>query len=381
MPSEHAKLSPSKAERWFKCPGSIRMSELVPEPETSEYAAEGTVAHAAAERCLWENLDAVEIPEDDTYNDEMAECIQLYLDVVREAGEQQPDSTLLVEHRFKITDDVWGTNDACVFKDHGKMTIFDLKYGRGVQVDVEDNPQLMIYLLGAAQETDCWEFEICIVQPRGYHPDGKVRRLTVTPAMIQAFHYELDNNVEKTQDPNAYLHAGEHCRWCPVAGQCPEQAKEALTQFEPVVVGPEMELMSAEQLGSILTRSKELKTWLEALEKWGKKLLLEGMNVPGMKLVHSSGHRKFREDRDIEALAVSQNVDCFTEPKQISPAEFEKRLGKKGVKPKERKEILDGYTMTPSTQALVIESDKRPAIRNADEQFKSNEANEKEIAL
>lgn len=47
----HAKLSPSSAERWMSCPGSVALNEGK-EDRGSSYAAEGTAAHELAEKIL-----------------------------------------------------------------------------------------------------------------------------------------------------------------------------------------------------------------------------------------------------------------------------------------------------------------------------------------
>ena len=132
--------------------------------------------------------------------------------------------------------------------------------------------------------------------------------------------------------------------------------------------------MSVEDLGRILSKAKEFRTWLDALESRAKMLLLEGTAVPGMKLVHSSGRRAWREDTDVEALAEAHEIEePYEAPKLVSPAQFEKLLTKGGYNPNERKEIMEGQTKTPSNQALVPETDKRPAIKNAIEQFEAIE--------
>ena len=49
MPTKHARCSASAAHRWINCPGSVALSDQCPDPGSSSYADEGTVAHNLAE--------------------------------------------------------------------------------------------------------------------------------------------------------------------------------------------------------------------------------------------------------------------------------------------------------------------------------------------
>ena len=159
MPKTHAKLSPSAAERWIHCPGSVQLSEQCPEPESSAYADEGTLAHSVAELKL--RLAAGEISLKD-YSDhfaactdgghywcgEMDEATDYYKDIVLEklAGAGK-DAVLLVEQRFSLEPWVpegFGTSDA-VIVGGDTIEVIDLKYGQGIRVSAEGNPQMSLY--------------------------------------------------------------------------------------------------------------------------------------------------------------------------------------------------------------------------------------------
>ena len=84
--ANHAILSASSSHRWLNCPPSARLCEAY-EDKGSDYAAEGTDAHAL---CEFRLKQALEIPADDPienlswYNEEMEECASGYAAYVLE---------------------------------------------------------------------------------------------------------------------------------------------------------------------------------------------------------------------------------------------------------------------------------------------------------
>jgi hypothetical protein len=192
--TEHALLSASGAHRWMACPGSIRLSEGVPE-RTSAYAEEGTAAHEIAARCLRAGRrDALGIAPDA----EMAAAIDIYLDAVWAAVE--PGDQLLVEHRVDLRPldppvPMYGTADAIVIKPRRRqLHVIDLKFGVGVPIEAAGNPQGRYYALGALlafPEHAVDTVEITIVQPRFPHPAGPVRREIVLALELLLWGREL----------------------------------------------------------------------------------------------------------------------------------------------------------------------------------------------
>ena len=154
MSGAHAPLAPSAAHRWIECPGSIPLCSNVPDVE-SRFAAEGTFAHNIAAECLGADCDAVHFlgTTDGTFtcDEDMAGYVQEYLDEVRAL--LIDGATLMVEERVSLEgliDDCHGTADAIVLSGDGKeLDVFDFKYGAGIFVGADDNPQLRIYGLGA----------------------------------------------------------------------------------------------------------------------------------------------------------------------------------------------------------------------------------------
>lgn len=191
--SQHAVLSASSSHRWLACPGSINMCKGIP-PTTSSYADEGTAAHALAEICLGNKVDkAATYVGRPMYTDgkgkeyivtsEMAEAVQVYLDTIRQDMLDLGGGELFIERKFQLDwlyEGMFGRNDAMVAEPFGILRVYDYKHGAGVAVEVENNPQLMYYGLGAVRDEKVAgayeEIELVVIQPRAIHPDGPVRR-------------------------------------------------------------------------------------------------------------------------------------------------------------------------------------------------------------
>ena len=156
---KHALLSASAAHRWLTCTPSAVLESKEPD-STSEYAAEGTRAHAAGEKLLINWLEGHPRKKVQTDDGEMKECTKAYRDYVIEVfnteKKKTPDALLLIEQRLDFSRWVpggFGTGDAVIVGD-GRLHIIDLKYGKGVPVSAENNPQLKLYALGAVEAYD-----------------------------------------------------------------------------------------------------------------------------------------------------------------------------------------------------------------------------------
>lgn len=242
--THHAKLSPSGAHRWMPCPGSLYLESQYPD-RSSESAEEGTLAHALATHCLDLEYDAaylVGVPFD--YEDhgaekcevitvEMAREVQKYLDHVRGLAN---GGDLLVEQRlpFFANNDVgvpeqFGTSDTVIIREAERLLIIDdLKYGRGVQVFAEQNPQLMLYALGALDEFgllyDFDRVQMGISQPRLDHFDSwecTVEELRAfEQRALQAGKTAL--SIKKLSGGTVFLNPGDkQCKFCEAKGDCP----------------------------------------------------------------------------------------------------------------------------------------------------------------
>ena len=246
----HSKIGASSMARWANCPGSVRECEKVEHVATSIYAAEGTVCHDIAAKCLaapeYYTADKRPRPADwlgdlieqDGHlveiTQELVDAIDVYLQTIRGDYGAEPERPLqLVEHPFHLKDihpDLYGTNDcAHIYRGRKHLRIYDLKMGKGKKVEVEHNEQLLYYAMGAL--LTCGHpidtVELVIVQPRCPHKAGPVRRWTLDAIDLLAWSGDLLDAVKRTEAPDAPLKEGAWCWFCPASQTCPAKAAAA----------------------------------------------------------------------------------------------------------------------------------------------------------
>jgi hypothetical protein len=380
----HAVFAPSAAHRWFACPGSIRLSADVPSV-SSVYAEEGTAAHRLIETCLSTGSDAdmhlggkvmvdsgVEYP----ITEEMVESVQVFLDLVR--GFQDDGYELRSEVKLDLSH-LWpgqfGTGDAVLFHPElNDLHVADFKYGKGVVVEPEENPQLLSYLSGAARLFHNHKLELVtahIVQPR--IPGEQIKSWQTTVERLQAFETEFKAAAELASQPNAPLIAGPHCQFCPAAGICPAlrdaSLKAALAEFaDDIIVLPAVEKLTPAQLGTIMGEVALVEAWCNAVREHALASALDGHIPDGFKIVSRRTNRRWiDEDKAAGALRALYEIEdaaLFTR-KLVSPAQAEKLVGKSDAKGLEAL-----VTRPPGGAMLAPLSDKRkPLSVNAAQEF------------
>lgn len=352
--SEHSKYSPSAAARWLTCPGSLQFQG---EDQSSEYAAEGTVAHALAHSCWLSGADpelfvgqsrscdghTIVIDED------MARYVQQYLDVVETKGEGKQ---VLIENRIEhsMCEGFGGTIDCLIVSD--KIEVIDFKYGAGIPVDVDQNLQLACYgLLARDKLQRMGDVELTVVQPRATHAEGPVRTWAVPGDFLSDLMLQILEVADG--DRSDEFAAGDHCRWCPGKADCKELYNLTLetvkAEFDPEGMTPEL---AAEVLG----KRTAINAYLNEVERWAHSQMDQGVSVPGYKLVDAFGNRRFAVD---ESEIVRRCRNRKFGKKQIyktellSPAQLEKVVGK---------ELVTSLVERPKKGTTIVpESDKRPA--------------------
>ena len=371
----HSKISPSHSKRWMNCPGSIVLAEKCPAQEQSKYAAEGTVAHEVASLCLSLERDADEyIGEmmesgDFTFKvtQDMAEHVQVYLDTIREdmAADGVPIEFLKVEQKFtlyNIDKKLYGTNDASYMNPFGMLRVYDLKYGKGMYVEVESNTQLLIYDLGAWQEQgEPYNTEIVIVQPR-YVSEGvdTVRRATYNSIQLKDFRRELRSAVDRINNGELTQNPGEWCTFCPGMALCNAKKKEVLSVLPTEINLPEPAMMSVNQMTKVMAIADRIAEWASSIHKHAESLAKTGVTIPGYKLIKKRANRRWIDEMAVETEFEAEYGDDIYTKKLKSPAQLEKVAGK---------EAVADYTEVPDNGVqLVSEKAKSKAVKSGAEQ-------------
>lgn len=368
----HSPIGASSMHRWSKCPGSVKLSEGIPS-STSKYAEEGTLAHTVAAKALDENLWI------DGIDEEMKSHVLVYTSCVWEdwkKAHRVPESLMFVEHGFdlsKLHPNLYGTADAIIYDAPLKtLRVYDLKYGKGITVEVTDNEQLMYYGLGALLAPELSgkeinEIELIIVQPRAPHDDGQIRRWKFSSIDLLDFTADLIEAAKRTLEENAAIVPGDHCRFCPAAAICPELNKKAQIlakqEFE-VIVKNSLSVPKYDpiKLATTLEWLPSLKAFIESVNEFAYNEAVQGRCPPGYKLVEKRATRKWINDVETENFLLnidSVQKDQIYEIKLKSPAQIEKML------PKEKQIKMDELTIKASSGVVLVhESDKRPQVKN-----------------
>lgn len=380
MPTKHAKLGASSAHRWLACPGSVAAINALPIGDTSSpFAIEGTAAHELSEICLLSGEDAeawigkplVEMP-DWVVDEEMAEYVQVYLDYCRAIARDADE--IFVEQTVSYSDWVpegFGTNDfgALNLKDKS-IKIADLKYGKGVQVDAENNPQAMLYALGTYAEYG-WvgeidRIDIAIVQPRLYH----ISEWSISVKDLLKWAEWVTQRAEIALSDDAERVPGEkQCRFCEVKATCKALMKYTediiMAEFDDLDDMPSPDTLSDAQIRKVLEQKALIEGWLSSVENTVRERLEAGDSFDGFKLVEGRSLRKWgNENAAAEALTEVLGADVAFKSTLISPAQAEKALKK------DQRSMLDDLVIKPAGKpTLVPESDKRPAINLTEGDF------------
>jgi len=388
------------------------MEKDIPNISTT-FADEGTAAHELASWCLTNGLDAEaykgmklqvingkyhpskkELPDEITsesqwiVNDDMVENVQTYLDLVR-AHAAVKGAKLYIEQRVDFSDHIgvpgsFGTSDAVVVTED-EITVIDLKYGRGVEVDADDNSQLMLYALGTLEKFlyvyDPTHIRLVICQPRRNH----ISEWVCSKEALLAFAQEARDKAAKakavTPDQlglgSVYLTPGEkQCQFCRAKGICPALTAKVMHDITQDFVDMANEIdveeslaaatdphhilgMDLEQLSNALKAAPLVELWLKGTKERAFAEMVKGQNVPDFKMVRGrKGHKKWSDEERAEEVLEGVLGEQAYKKELITPSVAEKQM--KGF---ESWEILKDCITQPEGKLTIARlTDKRPAV-------------------
>ena len=376
-PIKHALLGASSAARWIACTPSARATENLPDEET-KYAAEGTRAHEVCEAHLryslecWETGQVAPIlgesirldgqPDDPP---EMVKAANQYVSFLHDLWIGYAVRPMVfIEQEVHVEQWVpggFGTCD-CLMIGDGILHIIDFKYGQGVPVSAERNPQLLYYALGACALLDGIEdvqtVRMSIVQPR-VKEEPETWEISRTGLLAWAREV-LQPAAEMAWKGEGELTPGEYCKkyFCKAYPNCRawQDKYGALAGFEPL---PEPATLSDEELGVWLEKLEGLAAYAHDLEEYAQTALLAGHELPGWKLVQGRSTRKWTDQdaafQKMEADGINEAMLYTRTPISLTVAE--KMLGKKKFA-----ETMSAFiTKAPGAPKLAKVSDPRPA--------------------
>lgn len=371
--SRHAILSASGSHRWLNCTPSARL-ELEFENTTSEAAREGTAAHALCEHKLKKFLKKrSKRPVSDYNSDEMEECTDAYAEFVMEQYEEAKkfckDPVILIEQKLDFSCYVpegFGTGDCIIISDD-RLHIIDFKYGQGILVEAEHNPQMMLYALGALEIYDALydikEVSMTIFQPRREN----VSTWTIPIEELKAWaEEELKPKAQMAYDGDGEYLPGEWCTFCKAAVKCRARAEEKMKLARMEFKMPP--LLTDAEIEEVLTVLPDLTKWASEITAYATEAAIHhGKEWNGFKVVEGRSNRKYRDEQLVAEVAKEHGYTDIYRQSLISMTEMQKLMGKSAFE-----EILgDLIYKPPGKPTLVPNTDKRPImnVTNAENEF------------
>ncbi len=398
MPDKHAILSPSAAHRWLHCTPAPRVEAEFPET-TSEYAEEGRLAHSVCELAAKKKFTVMNnrtynsrlkrLKADPKWDDEMLSTAATYVEHLTEhAMRFEHAPYVALEVQVDITDyapEAFGTCD-CVMIGGDELIITDYKHGKGVPVSAQDNPQMLLYALGALKlyrpiyGDMIRRVSTYIDQPRLGSYDGA----SMTVEELLAWGESIKPKAAAAFMGTGEFAPGEWCRFCRAKAKCRARANQntALEDFKDCIpLGRSIPMqaeydatgfkpsncLTDEEIGALLVRAEGLVAWYNDLKEYALAACLNGKTIPGWKAVEGRSTRAWTDqDAALEALmagGVEEAIIYDRVPKTL--AQLEMVIGKQRFG-----ELVGGMiTKSPGKPALAAESDKRPAYNGAAADF------------
>lgn len=378
---KHTRLSPSGAHRWLSCTASALLEAEFPDTQ-SEYAAEGTLAHEACEvklrayaeptpkRTLTSRLN--KLKKKDGWIAEMDTGSDAYLDYIKSKALSMPHAPYIaIEKSLDL--DRWvpggkGIAD-CILIQGTTLYVIDYKFGKGVPVSAEANPQLSLYALGAYEAYSLLyrieEVRLVIIQPR--LSDEASEWACYIDDLLEWGETVREKATEALSGDGKFTPSTEACRFCKARKVCRARADyNVRIAFEQKDDAPVTDAAPAtltpDEIGKYLTWGSDVAKWLEDLKEYALSQALLGKPVTGWKAVEGRGSRSWTDQEAAFDILVGAQfpASILYETVPLSLAKVEKVVGKKSFD-----ELVGDYVIkNPGKPTLVPESDKREAINN-----------------
>lgn len=315
--TNNATFSASGSKRWLACPGSVQLSQRIDFVEPlSESKMEGKAAHWVLEQkikgkpplmpCIAPN--GIQITDDmHQHADEfIADVISVGAKLDPLFSEVRIYIDWLLPGQYGIADYQWydTINDV--------LYVWDYKYGH-TPVEVKDNSQGVYYSLDQRWISSVKKIVFTIVQPRGYHPDGTIRRWEFNRATLMTWADRFKQGFEDAHKPDAPLIVGDHCKYCSARGMCPALF-ERINELKTVLDAPPS--LTPEEVGQRLSMLEELHTLSgdakTALHTQGLHFIRKGFALPGFKLVSTTPRRRLTDESKLLGAAPMFGVNPET---------------------------------------------------------------------
>lgn len=373
-PKIHSTLSASSAHRWLSAPPLPQLEKLFPK-DASPMEAEGTAAHALCEYKLRKALgQKIKRPASDFDNDDMEAYTDDYCSYVMEefqkANLNHPGTTVLIEQRLdfsKYVPDGFGTGDCIIIAD-GLMHIIDFKYGKGVRVAAENNPQMKLYALGASNNYSMLynrpdTIEMTIFQPR----IGNISTWSLeTDTLLHWAKTELKEKAELAINGQGVVKYGPWLQF----SNCNAVLRVRYDEYKKLqalqLKSPH--LMNNEEIEEVLANVDELIKWANQVKAYAQDLTINhGKQWTGFKVVEGRSIRRYKDEAKVAQVAKANGFTNIYQQSLLPITKLEKVMGKKNFD-----ELLGPYIYKPAGKlTLVPNSDKRPAVdtTNAQDEF------------
>jgi len=377
---QHALLSASTAHRWLECTPSARAEQSEGE-ECSVYAQEGTAAHALAEIKLsyrfgkitiskyQEKLDTFMVSEHaQYYNKEFEEYVDDFVEFVCQQTEGLDEFHIYFEFRVDFSHLVpqgFGTADVIIVTNEF-VQVIDLKFGQGVPVSAQENPQLRLYGLGAINLFPLARtVRMTIHQPRLLSCDTEV--LSKEQIIDWGIHYVKPRAEMAIKGEGCFAAGEDTCRWCKLRGKCKVRADNALAiaQEEFSVAassGPPLpQTLTHEQIANILEIGDLFTAWLKDVQAYAMGQLIAGVKIPGYKLVEGRSNRIMTDEFKVKEILLKaglKETEIMKPQEMQGISKLESLVGKKLFS-----DLCKEYLIKPQGKlTMAPESDRRPAV-------------------